>query len=401
MKISGVIKRLAHKGLFYWLNVFVLVVVGVFVGHWLEGQDVAMTWRYKAYQFVTRYVISRKPYATRTAAVMIGDEEFWRGELAHRTPPKRRYLARLVRALDKADASAIALDFDLRWPDPSGAALSYNDYDEETLELLDAIRDVSKRRPVILPRTLRWAGDGWIHEPDTYDPYNFDGGTVSWGHVLPHTDVRRVPLSVVLKDGTVVHSFAEAVVNAVNSKALEPVKELEEAPYGSYLTEADFPVYGAGKLLADDPEAVAGVHHKVVLIGAAWSRAAFGRGQKVDTHVTPVGSMPGALLHANYIEALLDRRTAPAWSELAVMIIEAVLAFAVALVFALISRFWVKLTALLVMCAVVVVFSILSWLNLGLFYDFFIPVTLVIGHAFYEEAREHFGRREPQAQRAA
>lgn len=401
MKLSGVIKGLARRGLFYWANVFVLVVAGVFVGHWLEGQDVAMAWRYKAYQFVTRYVISREPYATRTAAVLIGDEEFWRGELAHRTPPKRRYLARLVRALDKADASAIALDFDLRWPDPSGDALSYADYDEETLDLLDAIRDVSKRRPVILPRTVRWEGDGWVHEPDTYDAYNFEGGAVRWGHVLPHTDVRRVPLGVVLKDGTVVRSFAEAVVHAVNSKALEPVKGLEEAPYGSYLTEADFPVYEAGKLLGGDAQAVAGVRDQLVIIGAAWSRAAFGRGQKVDTHVTPVGSMPGALLHANYIEALLDRRTAPAWGEHAVMLIEAALAFAVALVFALIRRLWLKLAALLVMCAVVVVFSILSWLNLGLFYDFFIPVVLVIGHAFYEEAREHFGRREPHAYGAA
>ena len=397
MTLREVGKRLTAKGLFYWLNVFVLVVVGVLAGHWLEKQDVATDLRYRAYQFVTRGSSSRKPYATRTAAVLVGDEEFWRGELARRTPPKRLYLAQLIRARDAADASAVALDFDLRWPDPSGAPLPYNDYDDETRKLLEAVRDVSKRRPVILPRTIRWESGYYVHEPDLYDGFDFQGGKVLGGHVLLPFDVRRVPLGVVLKDGTTVNSFAEALVRLVNEKALEPVEGFEDAPYGSYLTAADFPVYSASALLAGDPAAVSGVHHRIVILGAAWSRLAFGRGPRIDTHVTPVGPMPGALVHANFVEALLDRRTAPAWSESALMAFDAGLAFAVAIIFALIERLRWKLAALLALCAAVVTFSVLSWLNLGLFYDFFIPVVLVIGHAFYEEAHEHFGKRQAHA----
>lgn len=390
-------RRLARKGLFYWTSVVFLVVGGVFAGHWLERQDVATALRYSAYQFVTHGAASRKPYSTQTVAVLVGDEEFWRGGLARRTPTKRDYLGQIVRALDEADASAIALDFDLRWPDPSGAPLPYHDYDGETQKLLEAVRDVAKNRPVILSRTIRWEAGYYIHEPDLYDDFDFQGGAVRGGHVLLPFDVRRVPLSVELKDGTQVNSFAEALVRQVRAKALDPVEGLEEAPYGSYLTAAEFPIFPAGALLARDREVMEGVRHKIVIVGAAWSMLAFGRGPRVDTHVTPVGPMPGALVHANFVEALLDRRTAPAWSERALMAFDAGLAFSVAIIFALIQRLRWKLAALLALCAGVVLFSILSWLNLGLFYDFFIPVVLVIGHAFYEEARERFGKKEAHA----
>src|SRR5437588_8259619 len=160
MKLRDAAGRLKQKGLFYWLSAFALVVVGVIVGHWLETQDLATALRYKAYQFITQRFSPRKAYATRTAVVLVGDE-FWTDPLlAHRSPIKRDYLVQLVSALDDANASAIALDFDMRWPDPGGGAVAYHDYDDETQRLLEAIRDVSKRRPVILPMTIRW-DDGY------------------------------------------------------------------------------------------------------------------------------------------------------------------------------------------------------------------------------------------------
>lgn len=51
-------------------------------------------------------------YNRRTVLVMVGDEEFWKGEgLAGRTPTKRSYLAGLLRAVGRAGPEVIALDF--------------------------------------------------------------------------------------------------------------------------------------------------------------------------------------------------------------------------------------------------------------------------------------------------
>ena len=61
---------------------------------------------------------SSQPMST---LVLIGDDEFWLGELSGRRPVKRSYLAIIVRALDSesVNASVIALDFDLRLPKPN------------------------------------------------------------------------------------------------------------------------------------------------------------------------------------------------------------------------------------------------------------------------------------------
>lgn len=384
------IQRLKKKGFFYWLNVGVLIILGIVVGHWLEKQDVATRLRYRIHQVITRAYSPRQPYVTRTVVVLIGDDEYWKGELAMRIPTKRDYLARVVKALDQADASVIALDFGLRSPLPDGGPVSYNSYDTETKILFETIRDVSTRRPVILPKTIRWVNGNYVPESDLYDGFDFQGGLVRSGYALLPFDVRRVPLSLTMKDGTLTNSFAEAIVRAVKEAALEPVAGLEEAPYGSYLTQTAFPTLSTSQVLSPDEETLKKLRDNIVIVGGAWSRLAYQRGSKIDTHLTPVGPLPGALVHANFVEALLDRRTAPSWSERALLFIEVLFSLSVAMIFALITRFLWKLLALLILCLGMMAFSYLSWLNLGLFYDFFVPLLLIVGHATYEQARETF-----------
>lgn len=391
------IKRLREKGKFYWLQVGILIVIGVFVGHWLEKQDVATRFRHKIHQVVTLAFSPRQPYVTRTVVVLLGDDEFWKGEAAMRSPTRRDYLARVVSALDKADASVIALDFGLRSPMPDGSPVSYDDYDEETNTLFETIRDVSKRRPVILPRTIRWVQGNYVPESDLYDGFDFQNGTVRVGHPLLPFDVRRVPLSVTMKDGSRANSFAEAIVRVANEEALDPVAGLEEAPYGSYLTQEAFKPLSTSQVLSPDEETLKRLRDKIVIVGGEWSRLAYQRGPKIDTHLTPVGSLPGALVHANFVEALLDRRTAPPWGKRALFSFEVILALAVAIIFALITRLLAKLLAVVILCLGLMAFSYLSWLNLGLFYDFFVPLLLIGGHAVYEQAHETFvGKRIPE-----
>lgn len=387
------LKRLREKGVFYWFNVGVLLVVGVLLGHWLEKQDIATRWRYSIHQAITMAFSPRQPYVTRTVVVLIGDDEFWGPDLAQRTPTKRDYLARVVKALDEADASVIGLDFGLRSPLPDGRPIPYHDYDEETKTLFETIRDVSRRRHVVLLKTVRWKDGEYVPESDIHDGFDFGAGSVHRGYSLLPFDVRRIPLRLTLKDGRPLDSFAEAIVRAVKPEALDPVAGLHEAPYGSYLTRAAFPKLYTSDVLSPSAKTLQTLRHNIVIVGGDWSRLAHGRGPRVDAHLTPVGTLPGALLHANFVEALLDRRTAPAWGENALKAFEVVLALAVAVIFALMTKLRWKLLALVMLCAGLVAFSYLSWLNLGLFYDFFVPLVLVVGHAVYEQARESFAGR--------
>jgi len=391
------IARLRDKGLFYWLKVVALIVGGIFVGHWLEKQDVATTLRFKIHQAMTLALSPRQPYVTRTVVVLIGDDEFWKGELAMRTPTRRDYLARVVNALDAADASVIALDFALHSPVPDGSSVTYNNYDAETKVLLETIRDVSHRRPVILPKAIRWVEGNYVPESDLYDGFDFQGGLVRGGYTFLPFDVRRVPLSLTMADGTPTDSFAEAIVRAVKEPALDPVAGLAEAPYGSYLTQTAFPTLSTSQVLSPDGDTLKKLRHNIVIVGGSWSRLAYQRGPKVDSHLTPVGWLPGAFVHANFVEALLDRRTAPSWGERALLVFEVLFALGVAIIFALITRFGWKLLSLVILCVGLMLFSYLSWLNLGLFYDFFVPLVLIVGHAIYEQMSEMFGRSVQEA----
>jgi hypothetical protein len=124
--------------------------------------------------------VTNPPRFRDVRLVMIGDDEFWDGDLHHRSPTDRSYLARLVRALDIADASVIALDFDMRLPHPEVAVSpgdypavdAFQPYRDETNELIRAVDDVAQRRSIVLSKRI----DGPIEGPfemrsDIYQPY--------------------------------------------------------------------------------------------------------------------------------------------------------------------------------------------------------------------------------------
>ena len=120
-------------------------------------------------------------------------------------------------------------------------------------------------------------------------------------------------------------------------------------------------------------------------MGGTWHALAFGRGVKIDTHLTPVGQIGGVFIHANYIEALLDSRTYVPWEKWKLQLIEVLLSFAAAAIFALAKR---KIRAILCLCVGVAVFNYFLWQNLKVFGDFFIPVVLLGGHSAVEQILE-------------
>ena len=379
--------KIRQKGILYWVTVLVLIALGVWLGRWLENQEFAIDVRYKCFHALGA-TSHRKAFIQRTVIVLIGDDEYWKGELARRIPTKRDYLAKLIRHLDIADPAVIALDFDLRSQSPDGSYIIHADYEAETKKLLDAVKDVSRNRWIVLPKTIRLGEKGYETESDIYDSYDFEGGKVRTGYISLPFDIRKVPLKQTMEDGTTVESFAEAIVRVTNEQALLPVQGLEVLPYGSYLTSDAFTKVSPTDILNKTPESFAKLRHNIVIIGAGWSSKAYGRGRPVDIYPTPVGPLEGVLIHANFVEELLDNRTSKPLGETILKVIEVVATLCVAVMFVLISRPLGKLVGIILLIIGLVAFSYFSWLNLGLFYDFFIPVLLVSLHAAYEQIRE-------------
>jgi CHASE2 domain-containing sensor protein len=355
--------------------------------------------RYQLYQYQTKSIRPRS-YDQRTVIVLVGDDEYWRGELARRAPIKRDYLAKLVRALDTYDPAIIALDFDLRSPTPNGEPRDNADYAPETELFLQAVRDVSHKRPVILPKTIGLTGKSYFPESDVSDGYDFQGGTVLRGYISLPYDKREVPLTLPVQGLGELDSFAQAVVKADNRKALEGIGVPSYSlPFGTFMSPESFSVVYAKDILECVPSSVNQLPHKVALVGAGWSRLAFGRGGKADSYLTPVGTIGGVFLHANYVEALLSEHIYKPWGERAALILDIVLAGLIAIIFALEINIWWKLVIAGSLSLLLVLFSYVSLQNLGAFFDFFVPSILVLLHAAFERVREWRGAymRQPEA----
>src|SRR5437016_3524160 len=79
----------------YWFRVVIFAFLGIYLGEKVDDTDYWIRTRYDVYQFLQN-LPHRKAHPQRTALVLIGDEEFWKGELQGRRPVKRDYIARIV-----------------------------------------------------------------------------------------------------------------------------------------------------------------------------------------------------------------------------------------------------------------------------------------------------------------
>lgn len=389
MALKEWFNQLRSKGFLYWLTVLVLVGGGTMVGHHLEEKGAWVELRYRIYQLMEK-LSHRQSYARNTVVILIGDEEYWKGELARRVPIKRSYLAKLLRALDAADPAVIAIDFDLRSPMPDGTIVEHPDYQNETKEFLEVVKAVARNRPVVLPKTVSLDDEqDYVIESDIYDGFDFGGSMVLEGYISLPFDLRKIPLSLTMKDGATIDSFVEAIVSAFDQKALNHVPKTDEAPYGSYLRADDFPQFPANHVLKTEPKLLkADLNRKIVIIGGAWHSRAYERFAQIDTYFTPVGWIGGVFIHSNYVEALLDLRTLKPSGERILLASEIILAIVVAMIFALHIRRLLKLAIITSLCLGLIAITYVSWQNLGLFFDFFIPLVLVANHAFAAQVWE-------------
>jgi len=387
--IKRYIGDLVRKGSWYWSKVAILIVVGIFVGDWLTESEYWIDQRYRIYQFLQNR-LPRKPHPQRTVLVLIGDYEYWRGELAGRAPIKRDYLAKVLEVLDSANPAVIAFNFDLRSPSPDGNPVEISAYEGETLKLLEAVKLSSHHRKIVLPKTIGQDNQkNYVSESDIHNGYNFEGGDVLYGYIALPGDTRQVPLlSLQIQNGPAIDSFCQAIVRADNEAILQEHHEEDTLPYGGYMTIDKFTILTANQVLGRDSEALRKLAHKVVILGANWHKRGFNRGDWIDVYDSPIGGVPGTLIQANYVEALLDSRIYRPWKGWVLKLIEVIQALMIAIPFAFEMRFLSKTLAVALISSFLIAFSLLSLMVFGLFFDFFIPVILVLGHGLIEQIRE-------------
>jgi hypothetical protein len=387
-------EHLRAKTFGYWLRA---MIVGC-LGFWLNVQfsDLYQPWliniRMDLYSHLN--TSKRLPQPANAAVVLLSDRDFWLGPLAQRSPVKRDYLGAIVTKLCESGARTIALDFIFRSPTVDRSTPDNPAYLPESVALVSAIRDAaSKGCRVVLPITLNCADQSrqCTKEAGIFDDVNFNSPLVTRGAINLPNDTRRMFTQAELRDGTSVDSFAEAIVRAQNPRRLPSNERAKhEFPFVTFMTDDQFRkedsvLQSDWVMSASDSDIRDRVQGDVVLIGAGWHSKAFGYGDYVDQHRSPVGMMTGVFLHLNYIAAALDGRLVPAVPEGAALVLDAIFLVLVALGFAAFGRFrsrWIFAGILLLLLALI---QYVAWENFGMFIDCTLPILLLAGHCMWDE----------------
>jgi hypothetical protein len=397
--------RLKRKSFRYWLSaifVFVLGVAGSQAVYEFLGLDKV---RAKYFQ----YLLDHGPVAAEpgyVSLVLIDDREYWTGPPAGRRPLNREYLAKVVDSLVASNVRVIAIDFDMRLPQPDSMEIP-GVYKDETCKLIGAIKNgaaVGKKfvlaTPISFDDQQRYRRDTDIYQsnglcerkaprtseqkPCGPDFTAQEKDNISCGYIsLARGDLLAIPGPLPTTDKVDLDSFSLAI-----AKAKKPnVVYGEETRYSHFIRKGDFEKAKASFSTANllNSKSKFDSHYDIAIVGANWSSLALGRGPAADSHETTIGKVVGALLHANYAEALLTPgRTKQAVPDWVVKVIESLFSVAAALVLAVIPGLWQKVGALFLL---LVALFFIQWVvlhGLAVFFDAFFPVFCLGLHSLYE-----------------
>jgi CHASE2 domain-containing sensor protein len=401
--IEPYLVQLREKGIRYWVTalvVFLLTIVGApYIYSYLRIIDVRSQYFNKLLEFSPRYADLKF-----VKLLLIEDSDYWLGEAGGRRPINRRYLAKIVDKLGSMKVKVIALDFDMRLPNPASGNIP-EEFRQETQFLIDAITKAAEQGIKVVLSTPIWHDHGeYIVDFDAYRAFGLCArsidnvaiapskavqNNVTCGYISLPGDPLVVPLQIRLVDGSKLDSFALAVSRAINPNYVNTYlgRIGTSTRYGAFIAHDKFlgahSIFHVSDILKpgsqnDDLQANA------VIVGGDWRSFAFERGPLIDLHWTPTGWTIGAELHANFVEDILDGRTygiSPGWFLRGT---EVILSLFAAVAFALIGSFWWKLAGVLSLSLMVL---LIQWLVLnlfGVFFDAFVPIVGLGLHALYE-----------------
>jgi CHASE2 domain-containing sensor protein len=389
--LEGAWRQLKARRLRHWLIAIALIGLGTFAGHKLGKSQIWLDVRYKAYQGVLYRLTPRAPHPKRTVLVLINDQEFWGPPLYGSRPINREYLKNLIEKVAAANPAVIALDVDLSLT--TDRSTYQNDPTKpKTDDLLAAVKQVAIDRTVVLAKRLRYADESkkeFQPAEAVFDGYPFGDSKVRYGYITLPRDIRRIPLALTMDDRTTkVDSFASAVLGAIDEESLRDAKEKEHdaLPYGTFIEPQRFIQHTSDYVLKSDPKKLQeDMAFKIVIIGGAWHQFGLNQGPEYDSHVSPVGKVYGAFVHANYVEALLDSRTYRPMRQSWAIGIEVIFSIILAIALSFDTGLAAKAGITVFLCTAMFGLSYVSWQNLGLFFDFLVPVVLLVGHVLVEK----------------
>lgn len=379
-----------------------LVVASIWGVGELDERYAFLDWRYVVHQYLQRGAAWLRGHPLgdqQTIVVLIGDEEFWKGSYAGRTPINEKSLGDLIKALNGLKPKVIAVDFNFSSPTADGSIIQNEAYKEETRAFANAVKEVTAERPVVLTKALVWVGPSqdpeWAALPNRFDDYKSEVERAKFGYINLPYDFRFIPLSLVLADTSRLDSFSEAIVR---SAALKPDEALaidqdgSENYCGAYLGQDKIVTYYANDILKADEatrkQLETPFSKAIVIVGAGWSKDAAAdpankdnKPEVVDSFYTPAGTLPAAFMHANFVESILASRTGVPLPEKFRWLLE----FALGAFAYLLFRGWLPWLAtgryltiaeLSYFPALFLVWAVISYIgfhNLGLFVDPFAP----------------------------
>jgi hypothetical protein len=330
----------------------------------------------------------------------LDDDDYWSDEFQSRSPLKRNKLAQLLDRLNDAGVNTVAFDVFMESPQPGKPAYDFPDYTQE-----DGIFFQSVKRMCDAGRHVVMATEYWgIEQPRTEPPSIYMSllpslPCVVRGHATLPEDMRKIPGMIQLKDGRYLDSFSLAITKIDDPIAYASLVKGEDRGYrfGQYLTPEDFSTREGRQFIfnGDQVEHMGlmelrqAVADKTVIVGGHWHSAAYGEGDYVDMWPSPGGDESGAMLHANYVEAMRDpMSTFTPISDRAAELLEWGLALAMAVLGALEVHAGWKWGGFVLSCMASVLLTYVLLQNLGLFLDFFIPILMIVVHTFVEELLE-------------
>jgi CHASE2 domain-containing sensor protein len=330
---------------------------------------------------------------------------------------RREYITHILRALQNQDAAVVVLDFS---PDPPGHCPTETDQDVRS-----AISALSRTTPIVvgegsldiqhlLPvdsaalKTLHpHENDLVLKDPD-WIPHDLNPGAARYGLTRTIFDDRSVPITLSAWKRTK-GGFAKVVIDSLSVasvKAFQPsAPELQAAaqhstpPLTAFMGDDAFPrVSGASivcrskQLLTDwrqclptDAQQVE-LRHRVVVV-------ALGRNsERADYLSTVLGDVPGYVLQANYIEALLDDRLLwqlPKWLQFGLMLI---VYLGVQMAFTAEGRPFRGLIYAFSFLSALFMLALISATMRGWYFDFWLPGLTGTGVVFLERASEWLRR---------
>jgi CHASE2 domain-containing sensor protein len=406
-RIVAAFEELGHKSLRHWITAGLVLTTCYFAGPYIDEYLGLKRVEYWTFQTLAQFS-SGKLEPKKVTLVVVGDEEYWLGSPAGRSPTNREYLASMLKSLGASRASTLALDFDLRSPDPSSPVIQAS-YRQETQNLVSEIVRQAALHKIVLAKAI-WVDErtgDYVLDPDVYQAYGictaFDkngnwqnpgtpkfpigpiaASNISCGYVALPYDMRLVPGQIEVGAHRV-DSFALAIARSVSPAEARDASGMN---FGSYMgmtlwknANSIFDPVQATKFLAASPGAF---DNRIIIIGAGWSSLARDRGDPVDIHRTPVGMLSGSMIHGNFVEAILGHRTFHATAEWLPEACELTFGVLAALVFSLEHTALTKIIALLaVSCA----FLLLQWLLLltvGVLFEALVPVFGLWIHSVIE-----------------